>query len=98
MSKTVKPRKAIAPRSSKRIELDKEYSALRKEFLEKNPMCEAHLQGCLGKANQVHHRSGRVGTLYTDVTNFLAICGPCHSYITEHSKFAIEVGLSDSRK
>lgn len=91
-------RKPISPRSPKRIKQDVEYSKLRKDFLEKNPLCQAHLPDlCQGVATEIHHRAGKIGSLYCDVTNFLAICRPCHNYITQFSKEAIERGLSKKR-
>jgi hypothetical protein len=90
--------KRIRPRSSKKIKLDTEYSILRKDFLEKNPLCQARLPGlCLGQASEIHHMAGKIGSLYCDVTNFLAICRPCHNHITQFSKEAIEMGLSKKR-
>jgi hypothetical protein len=91
------PRKPIPARSSKKIDQDKEYTKLRKKFLNDNPMCEAHLMDCLQKATEVHHKKGRTGDLYLDVQYFLAICNSCHRKITDDSKMAIELGLSEYR-
>ena len=91
-------RKKIAARSPKKIKQDALYSSLRRKFLEENPMCQAHLPGlCLGQASEIHHRAGKIGSLYCDINNFLAICRPCHNYITIYSKEAIELGLSEKR-
>jgi hypothetical protein len=91
-------RKKIAARSSKKIKQDALYSPLRRKFLEENPTCQARIQGkCTRIATQVHHKAGRIGSLYLDVSKWLAICHECHTWITEFSKEAIEMGLSESR-
>lgn len=90
-------RKRIPPRSEKRIIADKRYSKLRKAFLEEKPMCEAHLSGCAGASSQVHHKAGRVGHLYLDVTKWLAVCHSCHVWIENHPEEAKELGFSLNR-
>lgn len=85
--------KPIPKRTKKREKQEREYSRLRNEFLEQNKHCAR----CNKKATQVHHVAGRVGGLLTDVTNFLPVCSPCHIWITENSKEAIELGLSKRR-
>jgi hypothetical protein len=90
--------KRIRPRSSKKIKLDAEYSILRKDFLEKNPLCQARIPGkCSRVSTQVHHKAGRIGSLYLDVSKWLAICHECHTWATEFSKEAIEMGISEKR-
>lgn len=90
--------KRIRPRSSKKIKEDAEYSVLRKEFLSTRPLCEARVPGkCTRFASQVHHKAGRTGSLYLDVSKWLAICHECHTWATEHSKEAIEMGISERR-
>lgn len=91
---TVK-QKRLPSRSPKRILLDKEYSAKRKVFLEVNPMCQAHLPGiCTQYSTDVHHKAGRIGTLYLDETFWLSSCRACHSWIELHPKESREMGLS----
>lgn len=92
-----KERVRIKPRSNKRAKQEREYARLAKEYLASHLYCEAKLEGCRIVANQCHHISGRQGALLTDVSNLMAICDPCHAWITEHSKEAIEMGLSKSR-
>lgn len=109
--KTVKPKKVytlkrtpikkkpytIKKVSDKRkVELQ-EYSALRKEFLTKNPTCNANLSGCTKQATEIHHMNGRDGSMLTYVGFFMPICRSCHNYITEHSDWAIKVGFSVRR-
>lgn len=49
------------------------------------PHCEAMLPGCTTAVTEIHHRQGRGkrAALATAV-NALALCGPCHSHITQH--------------
>ena len=89
--------KSIKPRSDKKVEQDKIYAVLRPQFLKDKSECEAQLPGCTYKAEFVHHKEGRIGYRYLDTTTWLAICGHCHDIINEHSKEAIEKGLSERR-
>lgn len=94
---TVKQKK-LPPRSLKRIIADKKYSKLRKKFLEQNPMCQAHLPGiCSTTSTQVHHKAGRVGKLFLDITKWLAVCHHCHVWIEQHPVQAKELGYSLDR-
>ena len=89
--------KGIKPRSKKRAIQEREYAKKRKEYLSNHLYCEMRLEGCLIVANQIHHIESREGNLLTDTSNFMACCHPCHAWVTEHSKEAIELGLSVSR-
>lgn len=76
---------------------DKIYNTLRVVYLENHPKCEAGLPGCNRKANQIHHRAGRVGKNYIDIHTFLASCDPCHKWIESHPVKAKELGFSTDR-
>ena len=90
----VKQQKPLAPRSSKRIIQDKEYSSKRKVFLEKHPMCIAHLPGvCTNHSTDVHHIAGRIESLYLDEESWLAVCRACHSWIHTHPLESRELKL-----
>lgn len=95
----IKPtQKPISPRSPKKIKLDAEYSAKRKIFLSKHPMCQAHIPGiCTQQSSDVHHMSGRVGSLLLDETKWLSLCRACHMYIELHPEIAKEMGYSIKR-
>jgi len=82
-------------RSVKRQRQEREYARLRKWYLEENPICE--VKGCKNWATEVHHKKGRVGSLLTDATYFLAVCQPHHNYIESHPAEAKEHGYSLSR-
>jgi hypothetical protein len=86
----------INKRSNKKIEQDKHYNKIRKQFLEEHPFCEIGLEGCTRVATEIHHTKGK-GIHYLDTDTFKAICNHCHILITEHSKEAIDKGYSQSR-
>lgn len=90
--------KKISPRSSKRIKQDAEYSLLRKQFLNDNPICQANLPGiCTIHSTDCHHMAGRSGNLFLDKTYWKSFCRPCHNYIEVHPVEAKEMGLSINR-
>jgi hypothetical protein len=81
-------------KSSKDIKRD-EYKQLRKEFLKKNPYCQARIPGCNRVSTDVHHKGGRVGDNLT--SHFLSVCRYCHNWIETHPIAAKELGFSISR-
>ena len=89
-------KKRLPPRSSKMITSLKEYSILRKKFLEEHSMCQAHLVDCLQYSSEVHHKKGR-GIYLLDTSTWLAVCRNCHSYIETHPEFAKLYGYSTNR-
>lgn len=102
--KTQTPRtvttKTINPRSEKRIIQDKQYSVLRKEFLQHNPSCIARLEGCTWydpETLTIQHKKGRNGSLYLDTRYWIVLCFNCHRWVNEHPSKAMELGLADSR-
>jgi len=88
--------KPIPPRSSKRINLDKEYNQLRKIYLTKNGLCQAALPNCTHNATDVHHKKGR-GRHYLEVDTWMAVCRTCHIYIETHPVEATDLGFRDSK-
>jgi hypothetical protein len=95
----VKPtQKRISPRSPKRSKQEAEYSKLRKEFLTKHPMCQAHLpQVCTQVSTDVHHMKGRIGDLLLDQAHWLSVCRGCHYWIEMRPQEAKELGFSINR-
>lgn len=84
----------IRPLSSElRKKLD-EYRIVRDEFLKDNPTCAR-----CGTTNNLslHHLAGREGKLLTDVNNFMTLCIPCHQWVTEFTRDAIDQGFARSR-
>jgi hypothetical protein len=74
-----------------------EYSKKRELFLIANPICQAKLVGCTGKATDIHHTAGRTGDNYLKISTWLAACRSCHSWIELNPTEAKEMGFSQSR-
>ena len=87
----------IPKQSKKRAKQNREYSKIRKQFLNDNPMCEGKLKGCTGQATTCHHSRGRIGDLLTDTEHFIALCMSCHHHVEIEPGMAKELGLSKSR-
>jgi hypothetical protein len=84
--------------SEKRSKEERLYSAQRIIFLREHCMCEAHIAGiCTQTSEEVHHKEGRTGENYLDITKWLAACHACHVWITDHPEEAIELGFSLKR-
>jgi hypothetical protein len=84
--------------SDKKKQKDVEYSKLRKLYLESHPFCEANLPGiCTAEATDIHHKSGKIGDDYLDVTNFISLCRACHVWVENHPIEAKELGFSKNR-
>jgi len=89
--------KSISQISKKRKDEMDKYGKLREGFLIVKPKCEVQLLNCTGASTEVHHKVGRTGDNYLKINTWLAVCRNCHTWITENSKEAIELGFSDSR-
>jgi hypothetical protein len=83
--------------SLKRSDSLKEYRVESAIFIKENPVCGMNLPGCTKKATQVHHKKGRENDLLLKKEFWMPGCDSCHTWCTEHSKEAIELGLSISR-
>lgn len=101
--KTVKPTtKKISARSEKRIIQDKQYSTLRKRFLQEHPTCACGgvIPGCTGSDPQyltIQHKRGRVGSLYLDTRYWCTLSYSCHVFVNENPDLAIQMGLAELR-
>lgn len=74
----------IPAKSKKKAKEDREYTVLRKKFLEEYPMCQASIHGyCTGKSTQVHHIS-KSQTNFLEVSTWLAVCQDCHNMIERY--------------
>jgi hypothetical protein len=89
--------KTISRSSTKKDKADYLYAIAREAYLKAHPMCEAKIPGCTLNATDIHHKRGRVGGYYLDITNFLAVCRTCHNIIETHVEMAKEEGFSKSR-
>jgi|694.fasta_scaffold00082_91 hypothetical protein len=100
LSSTKKPtaKKPMRLQSSKIVKLNAAYSILREQYMKHHPHCEAHLAGCAINACDIHHKKGRVGNLFLDDTEFLAVCRTCHGWIETHPKEAKLLNFSKSRE
>lgn len=84
----------IAKKSVSKLDREIEYAKIRKGWLPEHRECQAALPGCCKIATQVHHKAGRSGDLLLETDKWLACCHRCHTWITEHSAAAVELGLS----
>jgi hypothetical protein len=76
----------------------KEYKKVRSVFLKEHPTCQAQLEGCKGKATEIHHRAGKASReLYLETKLFLAVCPSCHKIIETNPLFSKQKGFSVSR-
>ena len=70
--------KAIKRFSDKKKKDNQVYSKRRKHYLEKYPDCQIKLDVCTGKATQIHHTAGRIGSNLTNKNTFKSTCDACH--------------------
>ena len=96
MNNFLKQSKPIKKISDKQLKKLSEYRKLRDEFT-KDKNCEAKLSGCTITATDLHHARGRVGNLLIDVSNFVALCRNCHTFIELNPDFAKKNGFSKKR-
>lgn len=92
-TKTYKKPSNVSDKQRKRI---KDYSLVRKEFLESLPsnICKV----CnVREVTDIHHRCGKIGDLLTDTRFFLAVCRECHTFIEENPAWAYENNYSLKR-
>jgi hypothetical protein len=90
-------RKPLKRYSKKREKENRKYATLRRKYLIEHVHCEARLPGCENMTTQVHHKAGRIGEKFLDVSTWLAVCHPCHVFIETHPAAAKQLGLSESR-
>lgn len=92
-----KPVKAIPKFSKKRQEENKEYSALRKEFLARpeNKYCRLYPDLL---AETVHHPYGRLGDHFLKVEEWIPLSLVGHQWVEEHPTEAKKLKLSFDRK
>lgn len=83
--------------ADKRMSQLQEYSAQRKEFLKRNPICKVNIVGCTKKASEVHHMKGKENEKLNEIDYWMPICRNCHTYITINSAWAIDMGFSVRR-
>ncbi len=80
--------KKIKVKSDKQKDLDKAYSLMRKEYLNKNPLCNVKVsKDCALNACDIHHIEGRGIKTLTQLT-WISTCRQCHNWIHEHPEEA----------
>lgn len=75
--------------SKKRAAQLRVYSKLRKDFLEKNPVCQLCNNA---NATDIHHGWGRIGELLNAEEHWFSICRPCHEWVHNHPSQARRQG------
>jgi hypothetical protein len=92
----------LAYRSPKTAKLYREERVpLVKRLLAERPMCEAGLDGCTGRSEEIHELISRArgGNFLPDDgpdpdANFKALCHFCHRIVTDEPLVAESLGLS----
>lgn len=90
-------KKGMRKVSKKRAKENRAYTPVKKKFLTENPFCQAQLEGCTGKATDLHHAAGRTGKQLLNVTDFVALCRSCHDKMEADDKAARATGLKKTR-
>lgn len=87
-------RKPMRKVSKKRAGQNREYSKLRKQFLEEHPWCEVILffTGMILRASDIHHIDKRNGKRLLDTSKWLAVSRNGHDWIHANPKLARERG------
>lgn len=93
--KTIKEFKPIPKISQKRKIENAKYIVLRIEFLGKKENQVCPITG--KKTTEIHHKKGRVGSLFLDVRYWLAVSREGHKKIEENPVWAKKEGYSLSR-
>lgn len=101
---SLKRKKRLSPVSKKRSSALKEYYKLRKEFLERNSICQVWIaenihvifenQNWLDlapRSTEIHHRKGR-GKYLNEVKFWLAVCRESHDRIHKDPAWAYQRG------
>lgn len=84
MKKT--PLRKISRNRGKELRL---YTKLRKEYLDKNPIC----QRCYNSnAHHIHHTNQRFKSRLNNTLYFVGLCSSCHLWVHHNPKEAKECG------
>jgi hypothetical protein len=89
---------SLSPVSKSRAGLNKKRRAFVKEELDKRPYCEAHIpEVCSRFATELHEPILRsLGGSILDISNSVAICRLCHTWVHDNVGLAKELGLIKS--
>lgn len=83
-------KKKIEKRGEKGKAQDKVYNLLRSKFLRDRQRCEVFPEL---KATEVHHKSGRLGKNYLDVSTWMAVSRKGHDWIHSNDSEARQKGF-----
>jgi len=75
---------------------NRQYTKLRKQFLNESSVCKAKIDKCSINATDIHHTKGR-GKYHLDTSTWLAVCRNCHIWIENYPVHAKELGFSSDR-
>lgn len=93
-SKPVKPVKPLRKASVKRQKQLDEYNAQVKEWKKGKICVMCDWEGKTKPCEHAHHPAGREGGRLLNFTELIPLCAKHHIWVTEHSKEAIELGIS----
>lgn len=99
VEKPPKEKQPIGKEGDKLKEEKKKYKKLSEDFLKKpeNQECKIKMEGCTGKATQVHHAAGRSGKQLTNVEDFIPSCTNCNLKVEIKNLEAKELGFKKTR-
>jgi hypothetical protein len=91
LKRSTKPlrRSRLRPVSKKHAVRLRDYTKVRREYMEAHPICE--VQGCTQPSTECHHKAGR-GSKTADRRYFMATCNPHHRLIHRMPSWARENG------
>jgi hypothetical protein len=89
--KRPKPIPQVSKKESKRLA---KYYKAKSEYMAEHELCEVCQEN---KADQIHHRKGRIGSLLWDKSYFLASCDTCHRRVELNPEWAKDNGYSLNR-
>jgi len=89
-----KPNQRIKPVSKKRRGETADYTKKRKAYLSAHPLCACSMSlfGYHQRADQIHHKAGRLGPNYLDQSTWLPVCRESHAWIHAHGNKARKLG------
>lgn len=94
--KSKQTKKYVIPKVSEKRKVENlKYSVLRIEFLGKkeNQVCPITKQ----PTTDIHHKRGRVGSLFLDTKHWVALSREGHKFVEENPLWAKENGFSENR-
>ena len=89
-------RTRIKPVSAKRRSQAKARQELIRAVMERDQYaCQARIEGCSSHAVDVHELKSRArGGSILEMSNCIALCRPCHSFITQEPRWSSTWGFS----